>query len=67
MKGILLLFFMLPFLFLGQNKNISLLDHWYDTTMITNSSMVRYSGCYSFTQNGLDYAVIGTTEGVPYF
>ena len=67
MKGILLLFFMLPFLFLGQNKNISLLDHWYDTTMITNSSMVRYSGCYSFTQNGLDYAVIGTTEGFHIF
>jgi len=67
MKRILLLFFMLPFLFLGQNKNITLLDHWSDTTIITNSSLVRYSGCFSFNYQGLNYGVIGTTEGLSIF
>ena len=63
----LLLFFMLPLLSLGQNKNITLLDHWSDTTIITNSSLVRYSGCFSFNYQGLNYGVIGTTEGLTIF
>ena len=67
MRGTLLLFFMLPLLSHGQNKNITLLDHWSDTTIITNSSMVRYSGCFSFKYQGLNYGVIGTTEGLSIF
>jgi choice-of-anchor B domain-containing protein len=67
MRRTLLLFFMLPLLSLGQNKNITLLDHWSDTTIITNSSLVRYSGCFSFNYQGLNYGVIGTTEGLTIF
>lgn len=63
MKGSLLLLLMLPIFSFGQNKNITLLDHWSDTSIITNSSMVRYSGCFSFKYQGLNYGVIGTTEG----
>ena len=63
MKGSLLLLLMLPIFSFGQNKNITLLDHWSDTSIITNSSLVRYSGCFSFKYQGLNYGVIGTTEG----
>ena len=63
MKGSLLLLLMLPIFSFGQNKNITLLDRWSDTSIITNSSMVRYSGCFSFKYQGLNYGVIGTTEG----
>jgi len=63
MKGSLLLLLMLPIFSFGQNKNITLLEHWSDTSIITNSSMVRYSGCFSFKYQGLNYGVIGTTEG----
>jgi choice-of-anchor B domain-containing protein len=63
MKGSLLLLLMLPIFSFGQNKNITLLDYWSDTSIITNSSLVRYSGCFSFKYQGLNYGVIGTTEG----
>ena len=63
MKGSLLLLLMLPIFSFGQNKNITLFDHWSDTSIITNSSLVRYSGCFSFKYQGLNYGVIGTTEG----
>ena len=67
MKGSLLLLLMLPIFSFGQNKNITLLDHWSDTSIITNSSLVRYSGCFSFKYQGLNYGVIGTTEGSSIF
>jgi choice-of-anchor B domain-containing protein len=53
---------------LGQDfKNVKLLDHWYSDTLITNSSEVRYSGCWAFEQNGKEYGVIGSTEGAHFF
>ncbi len=67
MRGLLILVLFLPLLVYGQIKNVSLLDQWSDTSLITNSSHVRYSGCYYFAQNELDYAVIGTTEGFHIF
>jgi choice-of-anchor B domain-containing protein len=44
-------------------KNIKLLDHWQSDSLITNSSKVRYSGCWGFVYEGLEYGVIGSTEG----
>ena len=52
----------------GQNfKNTILLDNWQSDTILSNSSNVRYSGCWGFTQNGKEYAVIGSTEGHHFF
>ena len=67
MRGLLIFVLFLPLLVYGQIKNVSLLDQWSDTSLITNSSHVRYSGCYYFAQNELDYAIIGTTEGFHIF
>lgn len=43
--------------------NITLLDRWYQDSIITNSSQVRYSDCFGWTWKGREYAVIGSTEG----
>jgi choice-of-anchor B domain-containing protein len=52
----------------GQNfKNCLLLDNWQSDTLITNSSNVRYSGCWGFIHDGFEYAVIGSTEGHHFF
>jgi choice-of-anchor B domain-containing protein len=48
-------------------KNITLLDQWFSDTLTTNSSLARYSGCWGFTSNGKEYAVIGSTEGTHFF
>lgn len=50
-----------------EQKNIELLDHWFSDTLITASTQVRFSGCWGFTQNGREYAVIGSTEGTHFF
>jgi choice-of-anchor B domain-containing protein len=50
-----------------EQKNIELLDHWFTDTLITSSSAVRYSGCWGFTRNGEEYAIIGSTEGSHFF
>jgi choice-of-anchor B domain-containing protein len=50
-----------------ENKNIKLLDKWFEDSLITNSSKVRYSGCWGFTFSGKEYAVIGSTEGYHFF
>lgn len=53
---------------LGQEfKNCELLDNWQSDTLLTNSTQVRYSGCWGFIQNGKEYAVIGSTEGHHFF
>ena len=52
------------FQFVGQDyKNCKILDQWKSDTLLTNSTQVRYSGCWGFVQNGLEYGVIGSTEG----
>ena len=48
-------------------KNITFLDQWKNDSLITNSSLSRYSGCWGFNQNGSEYAVIGSTEGTHVF
>jgi choice-of-anchor B domain-containing protein len=53
--------------FCQEQKNIRLLDFWHSDTLITNSSMVRYSGCWGFDYKGREYAVIGSTEGYHFF
>jgi len=48
-------------------KNCYQLDNWQSDTLLTNSTQVRYSGCWGFLQNGKEYAVIGSTEGHHFF
>ena len=49
------------------SKNCTLLDHWHEDSLITNSSEVRYSGCWGFTHKDRKYATIGSTEGTHFF
>lgn len=68
MKRILLLFFFYSsVLFSQEQKNITFLDNWSEDTLVTNTSLVRYSGCWGFTRNGSEYAIIGSTEGTHFF
>ncbi len=48
-------------------KNITLLDHWEEDSLVCNSSLVRYSGCWGFEYSGNEYAAIGSTEGTHFF
>ena len=48
-------------------KNVQLLDRWYEDSLVTSSTKVRYSGCWGFTFSGKEYAVIGSTEGSHFF
>jgi choice-of-anchor B domain-containing protein len=48
-------------------KNIELLDQWFEDSLITSSTKVRYSGCWGFTYQHNEYAVIGSTEGYHFF
>ncbi|AEA42186.1 choice-of-anchor B family protein [Fluviicola taffensis] len=48
-------------------QNITKLDQWHQDSLITNTSLNRYSDCYGFVQNGQEYAVIGSTEGTHVF
>ena len=50
------------------SKNVTLLDHWDDVSLITHpSTKVRYNDVWGYTQNGIEYAMIGSTEGVHFF
>ncbi len=64
----LLVFLWLKGTSFGQSsQNMTLLDNWHQDSLISNSSKVRYSDCFGFTQNGKEYAVIGSTEGTHVF
>ena len=68
MKLFLSFFFLLSFHVDGQlSKNVTLLDNWYSDTIIANSSLVRFSDCWGYSQNGEEYAMLGSTEGTHYF
>ena len=67
MNKLLILIFLFPFALFSQIKNVTVLDQWSDTSLITNSSSVRYSGCCSFVYEASEYAVIGSTEGAHIF
>lgn len=65
---IIYLFLLGPFNFFSQDfRNIELLDTWTDTSLLTNSSKVRYNDCWGFLHNGEEYAVAGSTEGTHVF
>ncbi len=66
MKQILFVFLLQATLLSAQSKNIILLDNWQDTSLISNSSEVRYSGLFTFSKSAEEYAVIGTTEGASF-
>ncbi len=63
----LLLFLLFPLHVLGQGQNITLLDHWSEDTLTTNSSNVRYNECWGFERDEKEYAVAGSTEGTHVF
>ena len=67
MKRFFLWIFLLPGFLFGQNKNVSLLDHWSDSALVSNTSQVRYSGCLAFNYHDREYGVIGSTEGTHVF
>ena len=70
MKFIAFLLFMLGVFtpVMAQNAmNMTLLDRWYEDSLVTNSSLVRYSDCFGFTWKGEEYAVAGSTEGTHVF
>ena len=48
-------------------KNVTLLDQWFSDTLLTNSSQVRFSGCWAFEKEGIEYGIIGSTEGAHFF
>lgn len=68
MRSIFILFlFYSGILFSQEQKNITFLDNWYEDSLLSNTSLVRYSGCWGFTRNGVEYAIIGSTEGTHFF
>jgi choice-of-anchor B domain-containing protein len=64
---ILLICFYSGFIQSQEQKNITFLDNWFEDTLVVNTSLVRYSGCWGFTRNGSEYAIIGSTEGTHFF
>ena len=70
MRYLFFLYYFSTIFFIGfaqEFKNCYLLDNWQTDTLITNSTNVRYSGCWGFMQDGKEYAVIGSTEGHHFF
>lgn len=50
---------------MGQsNLNVDLLGRWFDNSLMVNSTNVRYNDCWGISVNGIEYAIIGSTEGV---
>ena len=52
---------------IAQNVNITLLDNWQDTSLLSNSSGVRYCGWFAFVREIIEYVVMGSTEGASFF
>lgn len=68
MRTVFLIFLVVVSASFGQEqKNVDLLDHWFEDSLLTNSSLTRFSGCFGFVHNGKEYAVIGSTEGAHFF
>ena len=53
----------------SQSHNINLIYSWTDTTIIPVSSFgnQRFNDVWGYEQNGLEYAIIGSTMGVHFF
>ena len=68
MKFLTFVFCFVLFQFSAQEiKNVTLLDQWFSDTLLTNTSQVRFSGCWAFEQAGREYGIIGSTEGAHFF
>ena len=68
MFRLLIIFLTLPFVLLSQSqKNVTFLDNWFEDTLASNSSKVRFSGCWGFERENEEYAIIGSTEGTHFF
>lgn len=68
MFRLLLIFLCLPLVLFSQSqKNVTFLDNWFEDTLATNSSKVRFSGCWGFERENEEYAIIGSTEGTHFF
>ena len=62
--------FIFLFSFLGfaqDQKNIVLLDHWTDTTIVGGYDNAIFNDVWGFAQNGIDYCVIGSNIGSHFF
>ena len=67
-RFIILVTILLPQILLGQSSlNVTLLDNWQDPQLISNSSETKYNDCWGYVQNGIEYAILGTTEGTHIF
>ena len=54
-------------IFAQDKNNLTLLDNWHQDSIVSNSSLVRYSGCWGFEWKENHYSVIGSTEGTHVF
>jgi choice-of-anchor B domain-containing protein len=49
---------------IGQDiKNIALLDNWMDTSFAAGPENIRFNDVSGFTQHGIHYAIIGSSQG----
>lgn len=63
-----LIFLLFPTLTFGQGSfNVQNVGHWYEDTLMSNSTNVRFNDCWGHTQNGQEYALAGSTEGTHAF
>jgi choice-of-anchor B domain-containing protein len=61
----LCLILLIPVLLFGQDHyNVELLDNWQDSSLVSNSSEAKYNDCWGYEQNGIEYALVGSTEGI---
>ena len=51
-------------LFGQDHYNVELLDNWQDSSLVSNSSEAKYNDCWGYEQNGIEYALVGSTEGI---
>jgi choice-of-anchor B domain-containing protein len=48
------------------SKNVTLLDHWTDNSLISSQN-IRFNEVWYFQRNNREYAIIGSTEGTHFF
>lgn len=48
------------------SKNVTLLDHWTDNTLISAQN-IRFNEVWYFQRNDREYSIIGSTEGTHFF
>lgn len=53
--------------FAQSSFNVQLMDNWTDTDLVAGFNDTRYSDCWGYTNNGQEYAMLGSTEGVHFF